>query len=130
MMQEPIWVRDDVVLAIHHRQIAEHGGLEGVRDKALLESALSRSRNLYTYSDPLPTFSAIAAAYTYDIAKNHPFLDGNKRTAFVVCMLFLQLNGISLHASEEEKYHIFLELAQGTLSEADLAGWIGQKALA
>lgn len=124
MAKEPIWVRSDVVLAIHRRQIAEHGGLDGIRDTAMLESALGKPKNLYSYGNPPPSITAMAASYAYGIAKNHPFLDGNKRTAFVVCMLFLQLNGVKLNASQEDKYQIFMNLAAGKLSEAELALWL------
>ena len=123
-MSEPIWIKDDVVLAIHRRQLAEHGGGDGVRDSGLLDSALNKPKNLYHYNNPEPDLAALAASYAYGIARNHPFIDGNKRTAFVVCRLFLKLNGASLTASQEEKYNIFLKLAAGDLSEQELANWI------
>ena len=127
-MTEPIWVRDDVVLAIHHRQIAEHGGADGIRDEGLLASALARPRNLLAYSREAPDLAALAASYGYGIARNHPFLDGNKRTAFVVCRTFLLLNGLDLSASKQEKYQTFLRLAEGALSEAELGAWIRKRA--
>ena len=123
-MSEPIWIKDDVVLAIHRRQLSEHGGGDGVRDSGLLDSALNKPKNLYHYNNPEPDLAALAASYAYGIARNHPFIDGNKRTAFVVCRLFLKLNGASLTASQEEKYNIFLKLAAGDLSEQELANWI------
>jgi len=123
-MSEPVWIKDDVVLAIHRRQLAEHGGGEGVRDSGLLDSALNKPKNLYNYNNPEPDLAALAASYAYGIARNHPFIDGNKRTAFVVCRLFLKLNGANLTASQEEKYNIFLRLAAGDLSEQELANWI------
>lgn len=123
-MSEPVWIKNDVVLAIHRRQLAEHGGGEGVRDSGLLDSALSKPKNLYHYSNPEPDLAALAASYAYGIARNHPFVDGNKRAAFVVCRLFLKLNGTDLTASQEEKYNIFLKLAAGDLSEQELANWI------
>ena len=123
-MSEPIWIKDDVVLAIHRRQLAEHGGGDGVRDSSLLDSALNKPKNLYHYSNPEPDLAALAASYAYGIARNHPFIDGNKRTAFVVCRLFLKLNGTNLTASQEEKYNSFLTLAAGNLSEQELANWI------
>jgi len=123
-MTEPVWIRDDVVLAIHLRQLAEHGGAEGVRDEGLLASALARPKNLAAYSDEAPDLAALAASYAYGIAKNHPFVDGNKRTAFVVCRTFLKLNGHDLNASQEEKYLTFLKLADSRLSENELADWI------
>ena len=119
-----IWVRDDVVLAIHRRQIAEHGGIEGVRDNGLLESALRKPQNLYYYEKPKPDIASLAASYAYGIIKNHPFIDGNKRTAFVVSMLFLRINDIILIASGEDKYKMFIELAAGNLIEEHLAEWI------
>ncbi len=126
-MTEPrniVWVREDVVLAVHLRQLAEHGGGEGVRDKGLLQSALSRAQNLLAYGDPLPDLASLAAAYAYGIARNHPFVDGNKRTALIVVRLFLLLNGMNLVANQEEKYSTFLALAAGELSEEDLAHWV------
>ncbi|VAV96940.1 Death on curing protein, Doc toxin [hydrothermal vent metagenome] len=123
-MSEPVWIKDDVVLAIHRRQLAEHGGGEGMRDSGLLESALNKPKNLYHYRNPEPDLALLAASYAYGIAKNHPFVDGNKRTAFVVCRLFLKLNGTDLTATQEEKYNIFLKLAAGDLSEQELADWI------
>jgi len=124
---EPVWVRDDVVLAIHRRQIAEHGGASGIRDEGLLASALAKPRNLLAYSLESPDLAALAASYGSGIVQNHPFLDGNKRTAFVVCRTFLLLNGSDLSASKEEKYQTFLRLAEGALSESELAAWIRQR---
>ena len=126
-MSDPIWVRDDVVLAIHNRQLAEHGGSEGVRDSGLLATALARPRNLWAYSDPAPGVAALAAAYAFGIARNHAFVDGNKRTAFVVCRTFLLLNGTDIAASQEEKYTAFLRLASGEIGEDELAAWIRER---
>jgi death-on-curing protein len=125
-MKAPVWIREDVVHAIHRRQLAEHGGGEGVRDPGLLESALARPKNLVAYSDAEdePDLAALAASYAWGLVRNHPFVDGNKRTAYVVCRTFLKLNGQDLEASPEEKYLTFLQLAAGRLSEPDLAGWI------
>ncbi|NNE57107.1 MAG: type II toxin-antitoxin system death-on-curing family toxin [Hellea sp.] len=123
-MTEPIWVRDEIVLAVHNRQLAEHGGGTGVRDKGLLASALDRPKNLYHYEGEETGIDRIAAAYAFGIARNHPFVDGNKRTAFVVCLLFLHLNGYSVTASQAEKYQAFLKLAAGSISEAELSGWL------
>ena len=123
-MTQPVWMLDSAILAIHHRQLSEHGGLAGIRDRGLLESALMRPRNLWGYSDPKPDLAMLAAAYAFGIAKNHPFLDGNKRTAFVVSETFLNVNGISLDAGAEDRYITFLKLAEGTLSEVELASWI------
>lgn len=120
-MQEPVWVLDDTVLAIHNRQIAEHGGLAGVRDPGALKSALDRPKNKFAYAEP--DIYELAAAYGYGIASNHPFSDGNKRTAYVVSLLFLALNGLKVEASHEEKYRTFLNLAAGKIGEEQLATW-------
>ncbi len=123
-MSEPIWILDDVVVAIHRRQLAEHGGGDGIRDQGLLASALEKPKNLYQYSEPKPDLAAMAASYAYGICRNHPFVDGNKRTAFVICHLFLKLNGKAIHAPQEEKYQIFMDLAAGDMSEEALTEWI------
>lgn len=124
-MEQITWVSEDVVLAIHKRQIAEHGGLIGVRDEHLLKSALNNPLNRHHYSDaPKPSVVALAANYAYSLCKNHPFLDGNKRTAFVVCELFLRLNGFCLQATPVEKYQFFVQLAAGEISEEDFCGWL------
>ena len=123
-MGEPVWVRHDVVLAIHKRQLAEHGGAEGIADERLLASALARPRNLLAYSEQQPDLAALAASYAFGIVKNHPFVDGNKRVAFVVCRTFLKLNGCDIDASQAAKYASFLKLAEGALGENGLADWI------
>jgi death-on-curing protein len=125
----PVWLREDVVRAIHRRQLAEHGGAEGVRDEGLLSSALARPLQLQAYGEPPPDLPALAAAYAAGIARNHPFADGNKRTAYVACRTVLLLNGLDLSASKEEKYRTFLALAAGTLSEEALAGWLREHAV-
>ncbi|HEV8581023.1 MAG TPA: type II toxin-antitoxin system death-on-curing family toxin [Thermoanaerobaculia bacterium] len=124
-MGEPVWVREDVVLAIHRRQLSEHGGGGGVRDPGLLDSALARPKNLLAYSGE-SDLALLAASYAWGLARNHPFVDGNKRTAYVVCRTFLRLNGRDLDASQEEKYLTFLQLAEDRLTEQDLAAWIRQ----
>ncbi|MCP3964716.1 MAG: type II toxin-antitoxin system death-on-curing family toxin [bacterium] len=123
-MGEPVWIEDPVVLAIHWRQLSEHGGGEGIRDQGLLDSALARPKNLLAYSESEPDLAALAASYAFGIARNHPFVDGNKRTAYVVCRTFLRLNGSDFVASQEEKYSTFLRLAEGRLSEEELGAWI------
>ena len=126
-MSEPknvAWVREDVVLAVHLRQLAEHGGGEGIRDEGLLQSALARPQNLLAYGTPPPDLASLAAAYAYGIARNYPFVEGNKRTALIVSRLFLLLNGMDLASTQEEKYSTFLTLAAGELSEEDLANWV------
>jgi death-on-curing protein len=123
-LENVVWVREDVVLAVHLRQLAEHGGSEGIRDEGLLQSALARPQNLLAYGSPPPDLADLAAAYAYGIARNHPFVDGNKRTALIVSRLFLLLNGMDLAATQEEKYSTFLALAAGGLSKEDLANWV------
>lgn len=123
-MIEPIWIRSDVVLAIHKRQIAEHGGAEGTNDLGLLDSALARPKNLLAYSEEQLDLCSLAAAYGYGIARNHAFVDGNKRVAYVTCMAFLKLNGRSLDVPLEEKYSTFLKLASGEITEKELADWL------
>lgn len=118
------WILEETVYAIHSRQIAEHGGLDGIRDKGLLLSALARPQNLFAYSEESPHISALAASYAYGVAKNHPFIDGNKRTAFVLMRTFLLLNNYDIEATQEEKYLTFLKLAEGDLSEDELTNWI------
>jgi len=122
MIEEIEWIAFDVVLAYHNRQIAEHGGTEGLRDEGLLRSALARPENLNAYGDKVD-MAALAASYAFGIAKNHPFLDGNKRTALVVSVSFLNLNGFDFDISAEETYSKFLGLAEGTLTEEELADW-------
>jgi death-on-curing protein len=126
-MDPPVtWVEPRVVLAIHDEQVAEHGGQSGIRDAGLLESALARPRNTAAYGEPdLPT---LAAAYAFGIARNHPFLDGNKRTALVVAELFLDLNGWVLAADDAACVLTFVALAAGDLDEPALAAWFRQHA--
>lgn len=123
-MIEPEWVRQDVVLAIHAAQLAEHGGLDGVRDRNGLESALASPQNLLAYGNPKPDFAALAAQYAFAIARNQVFVDGNKRTALVVCRTFLLLNGQNLIATNEEKYHAIIKLAEGSTDVDQMAEWI------
>lgn len=115
-MNELHWVRQDVVLAMHDEALKEHGGPEGVRDLGLLESALARPK------EP-PSLARLAAAYAKGIVANHPFVDGNKRTAFTVSLTFLLLNGYVVTASKEDRVLTFWSLAEGSLSEEQLAGW-------
>ena len=125
-MAEIVWLLEDAVRAIHQRQIAEHGGSSGLRDEGLLISALARPQNLLAYSEREPDLAAPAAGYAFGIARNHPFVDGNKRTALVAARTFLRLNGVDLHASQEEKHLTFLKLGEGSVSEEQLAEWIRQ----
>ena len=117
-----VWVELRDALAIHDAQLGEHGGASGVRDQGLLESALARPQNLAAYGDR--DSAALAASYAFGIARNHPFVDGNKRTALVVLEFFLALNGWVLTADDVDCVVTLLALADGTLSEAELADWI------
>jgi death on curing protein len=119
---EVIWVDEAVVLAIHDAQLAEHGGATGIRDRGLLDSALSRPINLAAYGKP--DLAALAAAYAQGIVRNHPFVDGNKRTAYVVLELFLACNGAELIATDEAATLTMLQLAEGTMAEDVFANWI------
>ena len=123
-MDDPIWISSELAVAIHKRQLAEHGGADGVRDMGLLESAIGRPRHLFAYTDPTPDVPVLAAPYAFGVARNHPFIDGNKRTAAVVCETFLELNGVTLEATDAELYPVFLDLAAGALSEDELAAWL------
>jgi death on curing protein len=122
--EEPKWVAASVVLAIHDEQLAEHGGGAGVRDEGLLESALSRPKNLFGYEEA--GISQLAAAYAFGICKNHPFVDGNKRTSLVVAELFLALNGQALGATDAECVIVWQKLAAGEIDEQALAQWFTQ----
>ena len=116
-MKEPVWIDYRDTVALHARAVALFGGTEGVRDQALLESALARPRQLLTFAESAGPF-AMAAAYTAGIVRNHPFTDGNKRTGFLVGILFLELNGYRFSASEEDAARAVIDLASGALSEA------------
>jgi death-on-curing protein len=128
-VREPKWIPIDLVLLIHDRQLAEHGGREGVRNINLLESALARPHHLLTYQENVTLFD-LAAAMAAGVARNHPFVDGNKRTALVISMAFLELNGMDSNGTEEEIALVFEELAAGTLTEKALARWLKEHAFA
>jgi death on curing protein len=121
-----IWIDKRFALAIHDRQLAEHGGSAGIRDEPLLDSALARPQQLHAYGDPAPDLADLAASLAFGLARNHPFVDGNKRTAHVCYRVFLALNGATIIASDEDKYITTLALAEGTLPEADFAAWLRQ----
>jgi death-on-curing protein len=116
---EPVWIELELALAIHDRQLAEHGGPIGVRDSSALDSALARARNDWTYGEK--DLCRLAAAYSYGIARNHPFNDGNKRTAWILARLFLSLNHIRIAFRPEEATEMALALASGARNEADIA---------
>jgi death-on-curing protein len=121
-VKEFVWVLDDVVFAVHDEQLAEHGGLAGVRDPGAVVSALARPRNLAAY-EGCDDIGKLAAAYAFGIARNHGFSDGNKRTALVIAELFLMLNGHELTSSPADNVLTFLGVADGTLSEEELTAW-------
>ncbi len=121
-MTEIIWIDLPEVLAIHARQLDQHGGALGPRDRELLESALVRPRQRHAYGDP-DVFD-LAAAYTAAIIANHPFVDGNKRTGFVVGILFLELNGPTLTAPETDATQAVLDLAAGEINEDEFGSWL------
>ena len=116
------WLREDVLYAVHDAQLAEHGGLAGVRDAGLFASALARPQNVAAYGNP--DYAELAAAYGYGIARNHPFIDGNKRTAFVAVELFLGINGFELIADDMACVLTILAVAAGEIEEAAFAEWI------
>lgn len=118
------WLKESAVLAIHTIQIAEHGGQTGVRELGLMSSALPRAQHIHFYK-PDVDIAELAAAYAFGITKNHPFNDGNKRTAFVAMYMFLRINSFDLKVgNDEEEYLIMLQLAEGSISEQDLIEWI------
>lgn len=119
-----IWPDKALVMAVHDRQVAEHGGSAGLRDDSLLESALARPKQLMAYGDPLPDLAELAASLAYGIARNHPFVDGNKRTAAVCCELFIVLNGGRITASNVDLYTHYLAMAEGRLELADFTQWL------
>jgi death-on-curing protein len=120
---EPEWLSKAIILAVHDEQLAEHGGGTGVRDDGLLDSALARPQNRLAY-DAAADLATLAAAYAFGIARNHPFIDGNKRTAFVAAELFLNLNGMTLSASDEACVLTMLRLAAGEIEEDAFAAWL------
>ena len=127
-MNQPLWISKKAVLAIHSLQLAEHGGSEGIRDETLLDSALAKPLNVFAYADQ-PEIFRLAATYAFGIARNHAFVDGNKRTALVVSLTFLERNGWDIVAPKEDVYFTFLHLADGSLSEDELTAWFTQQAV-
>jgi death-on-curing protein len=125
--KEPVWIETRDVLAIHDRLLALHGGASGLRDQGLLESALARPRQHYAYADS-PDILEMAALYTAGVVRNHPFIDGNKRAGFVIGVLFLELNGFEIRASEEDATQAVTSLAAGTLDEAGYSSWLRENA--
>ena len=121
-MKAPVWILRDTVLALHERLLAEFGGSSGVRDRGLLDSALARPENLLAYGKP--SVFELGAAYAFGLVKNHPFIDGNKRTGFATAVLFLELNRRRVQASEADAVIQTLALAAGATDEAAYAAWL------
>jgi len=124
-MKEPRWLSLAAVLAIHEAQLTEHGGGTGIRDSGLLESALARPQQIFCYGDA-PSLTELAAAYAFGVAKNHAFVDGNKRTAWVLCATFLELNGREVTAEQPDVVAVMLAVASSTITEDQLAAWLEQ----
>lgn len=122
-MQEPIWIDSIDAVIMHGRELAMHGGSAGIRDDGLLESALARPKNHWAYAESTPSLAVLAAAYASGVSSNHPFVDGNKRTALVVSFTFLDVNGLEITATQEDAYLTILGLAAGEISEEQLADW-------
>lgn len=125
-----VWINKALALAIHDRQLAEHGGGNGVRDEALLDSALARPQQLHAYGEPSPDLADLAASLAFGLARNHPFVDGNKRTAHVCYRVFIALNSGELVAADEEKYAMMIGLADGSIDESEFALWLRQHIIA
>ncbi len=121
-MTEPFWLSRQAIEIIHDEQLVEHGGAGGIRDAGLLESALARPRNLFAYGEA--DICALAAAYAAGIVRNHPFVDGNKRTGFLAAYSFLAVNGLELDAPEAEAVVMTLGLASGEMPEEGFAAWL------
>jgi death on curing protein len=121
-VKEPIWLEHQDCLAIHEMMLAQYGGLAGVRDAGLLESALAKPQNLFAYGSP--TLAELGASYAAGIILNHPFIDGNKRTGFMLAATFLELNGLVFTATEESVVEMTLGLASGKLKQVDYAEWL------
>lgn len=122
-----VWISRELTLAIHDRQLAEHGGGSGVRDSGLLDSALARPQQLFAYGHPPPDLADLAASLAHGLARNHPFVDGNKRTAAVMCEVFIELNDGHLEADDVELYPQYMGLAEGSISEVEFAAWLRER---
>jgi death on curing protein len=125
-MQEPIWMEVADAVMAHDAELTAHGGSEGIRDAGLLESALALPKNIWNYADSPASLHRLAAAYAYGISANHPFMDGNERTALVASFAFCEVNGLEMTASQEDAYLTFLGLAAGEISEEELAEWFAR----
>jgi death-on-curing protein len=122
-MKEPVWLEPRAILILHRESLEEHGGLDGIRDEGLLESAMARPKNLFFY-EGVSELPRLAAAYAHGIARNHPFNDGNKRAAFIAAVLFLRMNGLRVNASQVLATQTMLELAAGNLEEHAFGEWL------
>ena len=122
-MREPLWMNVVDAIVAHDLELAAHGGADGIRDQGMLESALARPRNIWAYAKNPPPLTALAAAYAFGLSSNHPFVDGNLRTALVVSFAFLDVNGLEVTASQEDACLTILGLAAGEVSEPALAQW-------
>lgn len=129
-MMEPVWLSVHDVIHLHHKVIEGYGGSAGIRDRNLIESALARPLQLWAYGDPQPDMAALAASLAHGLAKNHGFVDGNKRVAAISLMVFLRANGYRIETSSEDGEAIFVALAAGEIDADILAGWIREKAVA
>jgi death on curing protein len=121
-MKTPAWVLRETVLTLHEQLVAEFGGTAGIRDEGLLDSALGKPENLFTYGKP--TLFDLAASYGFGLVKNHPFIDGNKRAGFTVAVVFLELNGYRFQAAEAEAAVSTLAFAAGDMTEQEFAAWL------
>lgn len=119
-----VWIEKALALAVHDRQLAEHGGIAGVRDERLLDSALGRPQQRHAYGEPPPDLADLAASLAFGLARNHPFMDGNKRTAAVLCETFILLNDAEVQADDVELYPIYIALAEGSITEQEFADWL------
>ncbi|WP_035983557.1 type II toxin-antitoxin system death-on-curing family toxin [Leptospira meyeri] len=128
MSSEPKWLNKKIAEAIHLDQIKQHGGSLGIRDEGLLESALDRPKNTYYYQ-PKSTIFELASSLGIGIAKNHPFIDGNKRTSFLLMYVFLATNGFKIETSENDVVHIMLKVADGSVKEPELANWLEKNSI-
>jgi death-on-curing protein len=122
-MDEPLWMNAMDAAIAHDLELAAHGGAEGIRDQGMLEFALAKPKNIWAYSESQPSLCRLAASYAFGISSNHPFVDGNKRTALVVSFGFLDVNGFEVMASPEDAYLTILSLAAGELTEEQLEQW-------
>jgi death-on-curing protein len=125
-MEEPLWMEASDAVIAHDLELAAHGGSAGVRDAGLLESALARPKNIWAYAESTPSLAVLAAAYAFGISSNHPFVDGNKRTALVISFAFLDVNGSEVTASQEDAFLTILGLAAGEITESELADWFAR----